>query len=196
MKTNATAHKRMGAVLGLLLLMAVVGILLAQETLPVETATTEPYGDEPHATPLSLMPPYREISDGGKSPALSFIESPSATCSRPVPGTGACYIRWEYLYVTASSGSYIISMTVAIDDHIRGYHAGFFQTSMYIPADMIAPGYQVTCGLPGSDGIDGWGQQYSYVIRARESSGSSAANYGLVTCPADAVRIFLPYVKK
>ncbi|MBE2223005.1 MAG: hypothetical protein IAF02_15785 [Anaerolineae bacterium] len=207
MNVQTHAGKRVGAVLGLLLFISVVGIFVVQETyhsaaapLSTETSANAPDvatpREEPRATPLSLMPPHREISDNGNSPTISFIDSPSATCTRPVPGTGACYIQWNYLYVTAASGSYVISMTVAIDNHIRAYHAGFFQTYMYIPGDMTAPGYQVTCGMPGSGGIADWGHQYSYVIRARDTANLSATNYGSITCPADTVRVFLPFIIK
>jgi hypothetical protein len=214
MKPLTNIPKRVGAVLGFLLLAALMGILIAQESVsslaaPLPTApppTVEslatPFGATPFgATPFGAVPldpnmPHREISGDGKSPDISFIDSSNATCSRPVPGTGACYIQWNYLYVTAASSSYIISMTVAIDNHIRAYHAGFFQTSMYIPSGMTAPGYRVTCGAPGSSGMAEWGRTYSYAIRARETSGLSAANYGSVLCPADTVRVFLPFIKK
>ena len=198
MKTPISIPKRIGVVLGLLLLTAVFGIIITQETVrslaaPLPTATPP---TQLQATPFSPELPHREISKGGQSPTISFIDSPSATCSRPVPGTGACYIQWNYLYVTAASSSYIISMTVTIDNHIRAYHAGFFQTYMYIPADMTAPGYKVTCGTPGSGGTLDWGHTYTYAIRSRETGGLSSTNYGSVTCPADTVKGFLPFIKK
>lgn len=128
------------------------------------------------------------------SPAVSSIDSPSPTCYLPEPGTGACYIQWEYLSVTAAPSSYVISMTVSIDDDLRAYHAGFFQTTMIIPAQMTAPGYRVVCGLPGSGGLPGWGKTYDYEIRARDTAGLSAANPGSVLCPADTVKVYLPIV--
>lgn len=136
------------------------------------------------------------ISRTVDSPAISFIGSPSPTCYRPVAGTGTCYITWNYLNVTASTGQYIISTTVTIDGDLRAYHAGFFQNYMYIPGDMTAPGYKMTCGMPGSGGIAGLGNSYSYAIRARETGGLSAANYGSVTCPADVVTVYLPLTRK
>ncbi len=62
-----------------------------------------------------------------------------------------CYIQWDYLQVSASTSQYIISMTLAIDGQMRAYHAGFFQTSMYVPTDIFRPGLRVTCGPPGSN---------------------------------------------
>jgi hypothetical protein len=148
------------------------------------------------ATQVASDIPRREADSDSETPALSFIDNPSATCYLPEPGTGACYIDWNYLNVTASSGQYVISMTVAIDNHLQAYHSGFFQTSMYIPGDMFAPGYKVTCGAPGSAGKPDLGESYSYIIRARETGGLTAANYGTVYCPADVVKIFLPILGK
>ena len=70
--------------------------------------------------------PDLENSRDTESPTISFIDNPSATCYLPTPGTGSCYIQWNYVYVTAASGSYIISATVSIDNRLRAYHAGFF----------------------------------------------------------------------
>lgn len=136
--------------------------------------------------------PYREA----QQPAISFIDSPDATCYRPTAGTGACYIEWRNLSVQAAPSSYIISMTVAIDGQLRAYHSGFFQQSMFIPAAMSAPGYKVACGALGSGGSAQWGATYSYAIRASETGGQTAANYGSVTCPADEVVVFLPLVRR
>ena len=133
----------------------------------------------------------REIQSGGEQPQISFIDSPSATCVRPVADTGHCYIEWNYLNVSASSGQYVISMTVEIDDRVRAYHSGFFQTSMFIPGDLYGDGFQVTCGRPDADG---WGKTYAYTLRARETGGLSAANYGSVTCPGDEVKVFMPLI--
>lgn len=128
-----------------------------------------------------------------EQPEISFIDSPSAACERASIGTGQCAIRWSYLYVTAATSQYIISMTVEIDGRLRAYHSGFFQTYMYIPPDMLGDGFLVTCGWPDAGG---WGKTYSYIVRARETGGLSAANYGSVTCPGDLARVFMPIVKK
>ena len=144
----------------------------------------------------------RRESDGASfpnadplAPLISFIDSPSATCYLPVPHTNACYIQWQYLNVTASTSQYIISMTVSISNEIRAYYSGFFQTSMYIPGDMQSPGFRVACGEPGSGGKPEFGMAYPYIVRARETGGLKAANYGTVYCPADTIRLYLPIVK-
>lgn len=129
--------------------------------------------------------PARERSADPNAPAISFIDSPSATCTNPVRGTDICYIDWSYLYVTASTDQYIISMTVSIDGDLRAYHSGFFQNTMYIPTDLTGKGYRVACGAPGSGSLPDQGFTYGYTLRARETGGLRAANYGSVTCPAD-----------
>lgn len=135
-----------------------------------------------------------EIQLDIESPTISFIDSPSATCYQASVGT--CYIEWSYLSVSASASQYIISMTVSIDNRIRAYHSGFFQTSMYIPSDMLEPGFKVPCGWPGASGVPELGYAYNYVIRAAETGGLKAANYGTVTCPADKGMVFLPFVMR
>lgn len=151
------------------------------------------YGAAPQQA--AADPPARTAGDG-RAPAISFVDSPSPTCRVARPNTGACYIGWSYLYVAAAPGASIISMTVTIDGRLRGYHTGFFQPAMYIPGSMTAPGYMVACGKPGSGGAPGMGNSYAYTIRARESTGRSAANHGTVICPADESRTFLPHVRR
>jgi hypothetical protein len=118
------------------------------------------------------------------SPDISFIDSPSATCELPRRGTDSCFLTWSYLSVTADP-NYMITMTVAIDDRLRGRAQGFFQTSMYLPTEMLV--FRVPCGVPGASGDPDWGLAHSYVVRARDSAGLKAANYGTVYCPADQV---------
>ncbi len=182
-------RNRLRFMAGALALVGVLAVIVL--SLATGSQAAQPAGPTPGSPDL----PYREIT-GGESPDISFIDSPDATCYLPVRGTGACYLGWDYLYVAADSGSYIISMTVAINNEIRAYHAGFFQPSMYIPGDMTAPGYRVTCGWPQVGVPEGLGNSYSYTIRARETIGLTAANYGTVTCPADTVKVFLPILPK
>lgn len=177
-------------------LLALAGLTIAWGTLVARAS------DRSLAIPVALatrqgpQPPRREVQGDPQSPAISFIDNPTATCYRLAAGTGECYIQWNYLNVTASSSQYIISMTVSIDGRLRAYHSGFFQTAMYVPGEMFEPGFRVTCGLPGAGGVAGLGNAYSYIVRARETGGLSAANYGSVTCPADEVKLFLPMIKK
>jgi hypothetical protein len=140
--------------------------------------------------------PQRERQSDPDAPEISFIDSPAPTCYQPIPGTESCYIEWGYLQVSATSPQYIISMTVFIDDRLRAYYAGFFQTSMYVPPDLQHPGFRVDCGPPGASGIPGLGFQYNYTIRAMETGGLKAANYGAVTCPAGMYSLYLPRLQK
>jgi hypothetical protein len=136
----------------------------------------------------------REIQSATEieQPAISFIDSPSATCYQPDTSRNTCYIEWNYLYVTASSSQYIISMTVSIDNRVVAYHSGFFQTSMYIPDDMVGHGFKVACGPRNANGL---GKSYAYTLRARETGGLSAANYGSVTCPG-VYLLYAPLIRR
>ncbi len=177
----------------LLLFLPLIGVIGAIFLAMALGSQAAPLPNKPTAShPL----PYRETSGNGRSPDISYIDSPNPTCFRPTSGTGSCYIQWSYLNVSASSGAYVISMTVTIDDQIRAYHAGFFQTSMTIPGKMSGLGYKVTCGAPGEGSQAPWGNTYTYAIRAHETAGLTAANYGSVTCPADLALVYLPFTRK
>jgi len=186
MEPDIMPRRRVKALLGFLAVLAALGTIVIHLAWGLQAAAVADAKEANAGLPR----------EGVASPAISSIVSPSPTCYLPVPGTGACYIQWQYLSVTAAANSYVISMTVSIDDDLRAYHAGFFQTTTYVPAQMTAPGYRVTCGLPGSGGLPGWGNTYTYQIRARDSAGLSAANFGSVRCPADTVRVYLPIVKR
>ena len=98
-------RKRLIALIGSLVLAGVLGVIVVHVTLGSQaTPLVAP-------TPASTDLPRQEVGGDVESPDISFIDNPSPTCYRPAGGTGACYIQWNYLNVTAGSGSYIISMT-------------------------------------------------------------------------------------
>jgi hypothetical protein len=118
-----------------------------------------------------------------QQPNIGFIDSPSATCYQPDPGRNECYINWYYLSVSASP-NYMITMTAVLNNFGPVAHTqGFFQTSMYVPYNMLGRGFKVACGAPGAGGDPPLGNAYAYTIRARDSANLSAANYGTVYCP-------------
>jgi hypothetical protein len=158
---------------------------------PPAAPTPQALFDVPQVSPEDAAPSSDRQRDPASpdAPAISFIDSPSATCYLPRQGTNDCYITWNYLSVSASSSQYIISMTLNISNHMSAYFSGFFQTAMYVPGDMLGKGFRVACGTPGSGSVRGFGKQYNYTIRARETGGLSAANYGSVTCPGDYVSL-------
>lgn len=125
-----------------------------------------------------------EASTAPQQPTIGFIDSPSATCYIPDPAQDSCYINWYYMSVSASP-NYMITMTATLNNigpvaHIQG----FFQTSMYIPYNMLGQGVKVPCGSLGAGGNPQLGNAYAFTIRARDSAGLSSANYGTVYCPA------------
>lgn len=135
-------------------------------------------------TAYSGMRPIRDREVSGDAPTISFIDSPTATCYRAQELGQACYVEWNYLYVAATAPQYIVGMTIELDGRLRAAFEGFFQTAMFVPSGLYAPGLRVACGLPGAGGVPGHGMQYAYAIRASETGGLSAANYGSVLCPA------------
>ncbi len=125
-------------------------------------------------------------------PEISVIDSPSPACFQADRGSNSCYITWSYLSVTASASQYMISMTVSIDNRIRANHAGFFQTSMYVPGDLYGRGFKVACGQRGPNGL---GNTYAYTLRARDTAGTASANFGSVQCPG-VYLAYLPLVRR
>ncbi len=117
------------------------------------------------------------------APAISFIDSPTATCYQPDPAQNVCYINWYSMYVDAGSPNYMISMTVSIANKPRAYYGGFFQQTMYVPFGMHSPGFKVPCGGPGASGDPVTGLHYAYTIRARSTDGLGSANFGSAICP-------------
>jgi hypothetical protein len=124
-----------------------------------------------------------EASAAPEQPNISFIDSPSATCYQPDPNQDTCYITWYYMSVDANP-NYMITMTAVLNNFGPVAHVqGFFQTSMYVPYNMLGQGFKVPCGSPGAGGNPGLGNAYAYTIRARDSANLSSANYGTVYCP-------------
>ncbi|HTP07570.1 MAG TPA: hypothetical protein VMP08_04925 [Anaerolineae bacterium] len=122
-------------------------------------------------------------TDAPQQPNIGFIDSPSATCYQPVPGSNDCYINWYYMSVDASP-NYMITMTAVLNNFGPVAHVqGFFQTSMYLPYNMLGKGFKVACGAPGAGGNPQLGNAYAYTIRARDSANLSSANYGTAYCP-------------
>lgn len=122
--------------------------------------------------------------DAPAQPDISFIDSPSATCYQPDPSQDLCHINWYYNSVTASP-NYMISMTITINAlGMVANTQGFFQTSMYVPYNMLGNGFKVACGNLGAGGNAALGNAYGWTIRARDSAGLKSANYGTVYCPA------------
>jgi hypothetical protein len=139
----------------------------------------------------SGAPSSGKTTFGAKSPdrpLIGFIDSPSATCYQPDPSRDVCFLNWYYVSVDASP-NYMISLWIFLNPNLVSYTGGFFQTSMYVPYNMLGQGFRVACGPPvvdNTDPMNPWthGNQYAYTIRAKDSSNLKSANYGTATCPA------------
>lgn len=118
------------------------------------------------------------------SPDIGFIDSPTPTCYQPDSTQNVCYIKWYYLSVNSAPATYMITMTVILNNHPIAHIQGFFQSSMYVPHTMYDRGFRVECGTLGSGGKPNLGKGYTYAIRARDSDGLGASNSGTIFCPA------------
>lgn len=160
-------------------LLAVAGMLLPRLSEALQGALPWITGDA-----------HRETSALPGAPSISFIDSPTAECYGPLEELDVCYVQWGMLDVSASPSQYIERMTVMIDGRIRAYYGGFFQTSMTVTPSMHPAGFKVRCGTAGAGGNPEFGFQYAYTIRARETGGLTAANYGTAICPAESRLLF------
>jgi len=169
--------------LGLLLVAALFGGMQI-----ARSQATTPGGDQVILESQTQGENVREISapsdEAPKEPNIGFIDSPSSTCYQPDPAKDECFINWYYQSVDAAP-NYMISMTVQLNaiGFVARTH-GFFQTSMYVPYNMVPNGYKVACGALGAGGNPYWGNAYAWTIRARDSANLGSANYGTTYCPA------------
>jgi hypothetical protein len=119
-----------------------------------------------------------------QQPDLGFIDSPTVVCYQPDPAQDSCFINWYYMSVNASPNN-MVAMTVTINTiGPVARMGGFFQTSMYVPHDMLGEGFKVACGALGEGGDPGVGKAYSWTIYARDSAALKSTNSGTVYCPA------------
>ncbi|CAG0927903.1 hypothetical protein TFLX_00686 [Thermoflexales bacterium] len=154
-----------------------IGVARGQEPLGPKVIERETQGENTR----EIIAP--EASAAPEQPNIGFIDSPSATCYQPDPSQDSCYINWYYLAVDASP-NYMITMTAVLNNFGPVAHVqGFFQTSMYVPYNMLGQGFKVPCGSAGASGNPELGNAYAYTIRARDSANLGSANYGTVYCP-------------
>ncbi len=136
----------------------------------------------------NLSPP----SAAAEAPTVGFIDSPSPTCVQPDPRKDECRVSWGDTTVSADAGSYMTDMWFVLNGRVTSRVRGFFQADIVIPSSLHARGYRVPCGAPVDDTSSCTapctplkvGTSYPWAVRARESTGLRAANYGTVTCPA------------
>ena len=164
-----------------LLVAAVLSLMdtaRGQEPRSLDDPSTETQGEN-----LRKIEGVWEIEDP-QAPSISFIDSPSPTCYQPDATRDECYLTWYYMSVNAAPATYMITMTLALNNIGPVAHThGFFQPSMYIPYSMLGDGFKVACGSPGAGGNPALGNAYGYSIRARDSNGARASNLGTVYCP-------------
>ncbi len=168
-------------------LLLVIAIAVAGASIAIEVAVGQ--ATDPNVLKREVQgESVREISvppdvKAPDQPNIGFIDSPSATCYQPDHTQNNCYINWYYLSVDASP-NYMITMTAILNNFGPVAHTqGFFQTSMYVPYNMLGQGVKVACGAKGAGGDQNLGAAYAYTIRARDSANLSSANYGTVYCP-------------
>jgi len=164
----------LAAIFGLIQVARSQGVVLPDGS---QVVSSETAGDTRREI---VAPAGAEIPE---APNIGFIDSPTTTCYKPNPAVNECYVNWYYLSVDAYP-SYMISMTVQLNNAFAANYAGFFQTSMYAPYNMRDKGIKVPCGALNSGGNPYLGAAYSFIIRARDSANLGSANYGTVFCPA------------
>lgn len=164
------------------LLVAVVLSLMhtvrGQESGGLDASTIEVQGD--NLRKIEGVLGIEEVQE----PSISFIDSPSPSCYQPDASRDECYLTWYYMSVDAAPATYLVTMTLALNDVGPVAHThGFFQSSMYVPYSMLGDGFKVACGSPGAGDNPRMGNAYGYSIRARDSNGARSSNFGTIYCP-------------
>ena len=178
---------------GLLLVAILAGLLLAWTTVGAGAGFPVANDNTPLTATFATPAPLPD-KPAGEAPFLTTPTDPTAVCMVKKIHSGVCVMNWEYLYASADP-NYIITMTVAIDDKTRARFDGFFQTTMYVPSEML--GFQVACGTLGSGGYPNLGMSHNFLISARDSNGSKTTSSGSVICPADDLyHVYLSVVRK
>ncbi len=121
--------------------------------------------------------------------AAPTLDAPSPTCYRAQEYTDICYIEWAYIQASTVTPNYMVSTTVALDNRPRASVSGFFQSSIYLPAQMFGRGFQVACGTPGAGGNPSLGGTHTYAIHVRDTIGGVNTATGSIACPADVIPV-------
>jgi hypothetical protein len=115
------------------------------------------------------------------------------TCIQPDPAENVYIINWNNFFAQAVSGNYMRSITLTIDDRVRAFYLGFFETYLYVDDLHHSSGFRVPCGAFGSGGHPAVGALDTFSIRAEDTGGYVSTAYGSVRCPAVRL-IVLPLV--
>jgi hypothetical protein len=171
-----------GLLAGLLLVIVAVGIGVARgqnNTPPGVKREVQGSNVREVSAPISSS----VSSANPQAPAISFIDSRTPYCYQPEPGSDTCYVNWYSHFVDASP-NYMTMFTITLGSNVVLRANGFFQTSMSLYSAQFGQGFKVSCGARGAGGDAQLGNNYSYVIQARDSTNLGSANYGSIYCPA------------
>lgn len=116
--------------------------------------------------------------------ALGFIDTLSPHCYQPDPASNVCFVNFMSHSVT--SDQYVTRLDVLVDGRLVIRVAGFIQYSFSIPrAQLGDQGIKLACGTAGISGDPDplVGFRYAWSVHARDSAGTTAANYGNISCP-------------
>src|SRR4030042_392744 len=89
-----------------LLLLAAAGFVVLWSASVARAATGSLIAPLPTATINGIQPPRPAILSTPVAPTAASLESPSATCFRPVADPGICYLQWDYIYMVADTSAY------------------------------------------------------------------------------------------
>jgi hypothetical protein len=157
--------------------LAATGAVLAQAAMP----PAQQAADAPWVLELS-----GDMQRTRTQPqALGFIATESPHCIQLDPAVDACYINFQFNGV--SSDQYVTEFTVAVNGLIAMRAYGFFQGAFSLPRNSLGDlGLRVACGRTGASGDADplVGLRHPFTIRAKDSAGQNAANYGAIGCPA------------
>ena len=149
---------------------------------------------------LSLVMIFQVPGEPVQAGAVT-IKMSNPSCVQSQPAAASCSIVIGNLSANGSDISFS-RVELLVDNKLRMYMAGFFESSAYFTYSMVPDAFTVSCGGPNASGNPNYGKSYLVTANAYMADGTSASNTMNVFCPAFVVqatnptKTYLPTIRK
>lgn len=164
---------------GMLILLLVSAIVLAQQRVSAQTVPP---------TPVPLTGPGGTRADPLAPSSLTLFTVSNPYCYQPDPAVDQCAINFRYIQANdnQSSAPYMTWLAITISGKKRFNATAFFEGTIYYSYDMMPNGLKVPCGAPNAGGAGNqYGNVYGVTIQPLDSSRNPmSTDIANATCPA------------